>query len=153
MAGFGKQPAAAKSGSKFEGKKTFTFLCAGTGITPIVQALHKLLNTPGDERKIVLLYGSKSPEDILCKEQLDEWARAHPHRLEVVHVVSRPGDGWDGETGRIRTDVLDRVLPTDRRERAYFLCASGPVMDAVTVALATLGIPDAHVSAERFAMA
>lgn len=49
------------------GRCRFTFLCAGTGITPIYQALGKLLGTPGDERKAVVLYGSKSPDDMLLK--------------------------------------------------------------------------------------
>ena len=41
----------------FEGKSTISLVCAGTGIAPMYQALGKLLGTPGDDRKIVLLYG------------------------------------------------------------------------------------------------
>ena len=41
-----------KSQYPFEGKKTFTMLCAGSGITPMYQALCKILGTPGDERKV-----------------------------------------------------------------------------------------------------
>ena len=104
----------------FPGKTSFTLIAAGTGITPMYQALGKLLHTAGDDRKVVLLYGSRTPEDILCarprppnhracsshlreprmrfihrhaavrshrlKEELDLLARAHPHRLQLVHV-------------------------------------------------------------------
>jgi len=51
------------------------------------KALLKLLNTPGDERQVVLLYGSKSPDDILMKEQLDAWASKHANRFKLVHVL------------------------------------------------------------------
>ena len=36
----------------FDGKQTFTLLCAGTGITPMYQALWKLLGTAGDDRQV-----------------------------------------------------------------------------------------------------
>ncbi|KAL3930482.1 MAG: hypothetical protein SGPRY_001517, partial [Prymnesium sp.] len=83
----------------FEGKKTITLIAAGTGITPMYQArsspikpsrvhhsrlllvaLWKLLGTPGDDRKVTLIYGNKTPEDILMKAQLDEWAAKAPDR-------------------------------------------------------------------------
>jgi ferredoxin-NADP reductase len=51
----------------FEGKTSFTLICAGTGITPMFQALWKLLGTAGDERKVTMLYGNKTPGDILMK--------------------------------------------------------------------------------------
>ena len=83
----------------FPGKKTFTMVCGGTGITPMYQALLKLLGTPGDDRQTVLLYGSKSPDDILLRDELDALAKAHPERLRVVHVVGDRPDasaptGW-----------------------------------------------------------
>jgi cytochrome-b5 reductase len=83
----------------FEGAKTISLLCAGTGITPIYQALTKLMNTPGDERQVVVLYGNKAPVDILLKDEIDRFAAAHPKRLKIVHVVGEtpdqpPPPGW-----------------------------------------------------------
>lgn len=72
--------------------KTISLLCAGTGIAPIYQALLRLMNTPGDERKVTLLYGNKSPADILLKDELAAWVRAYPTRLKVVHVVGEAPD-------------------------------------------------------------
>jgi cytochrome-b5 reductase len=83
----------------FEGKKSFTMICGGSGITPMYQALHKLIGTEGDDRPIVLLYGNKTTEDILMITELEEKAKSQPGRLKVVHVVgNRPDeprpDGW-----------------------------------------------------------
>ena len=58
-----------KSQYPFEGTKTISLVCAGTGITPCFQALWKLLGTPGDDRQVVLLYGNKSVDDILMKSE------------------------------------------------------------------------------------
>lgn len=83
----------------FEGKTSFTLICAGTGITPMFQALWKLLGTAGDERKVTMLYGNKTPGDILMKAELDAWAAKYPTRFKLVHVVgNRPDEpapeGW-----------------------------------------------------------
>ena len=51
-----------------------TMIAAGSGITPIYQALHKLVNTPGDNTEIVLLFGNRTEQDILLRKELDEMA-------------------------------------------------------------------------------
>jgi cytochrome-b5 reductase len=76
----------------FEGKSNFTMLCAGTGVAPIYQALHKLMRTPGDSRKVTVIYGNLSPEDILLRTEIDEMVKAAPDRLKVVHVVGKGPD-------------------------------------------------------------
>ena len=47
------------------------------------QALWKLLGTPGDDREVVMIYGNRSPNDILMKERLDEWAKARRDPAEI----------------------------------------------------------------------
>ena len=65
---------------------------SSTGIAPVYQALLRLMNEPGDERKVVLLYGNKSPTDILLKDELDAMATAaaglQPHVMEAATVCS-----------------------------------------------------------------
>lgn len=41
------------------GKKAIGMICGGTGITPMIQALHALLGTVGDNTTVSMLYGSK----------------------------------------------------------------------------------------------
>ena len=50
----------------FEPAKTISLLCAGTGIAPIYQALLRLMNTPGDDRKVVLLCAPPTLKPRLC---------------------------------------------------------------------------------------
>ena len=56
------------------------------------QALTKILGTPGDERKVTLIYGSKSASDILLKAEMDALATKHPHRLKMIHVIGEQPD-------------------------------------------------------------
>mmetsp|Transcript_41571 Transcript_41571/g.88714 ORF Transcript_41571/g.88714 Transcript_41571/m.88714 type:complete len:306 (-) Transcript_41571:455-1372(-) len=122
-----------KSQYPFEGKKTITMICAGTGITPMYQAMWKLLGTPGDDRKVTVLYGNKSPTDILMKEQLDEWAAKSGGRLKLVHVVgNRPDDpppaGWEttptyiAETGWVDEAKIKKYAFPPSEDTLVFVC-------------------------------
>ena len=50
------------------------------------------MQTRSDERKVVLIYCSKSADDVLLSDEIDSWARAYPHRLTVVHVIGARAD-------------------------------------------------------------
>jgi len=126
----------------FEGKQSFTFVCAGTGITPIYQALTKLISTPGDTRPIVVLYGSKSPGDILLKAELDEMAALAPDRLKLVHVVGTaadapPPEGWvstptyTAEAGWIDEEKIRRWAFPPSPETSVFVCGLPSMYDAL----------------------
>ncbi|KAJ1458325.1 hypothetical protein M885DRAFT_562067 [Pelagophyceae sp. CCMP2097] len=71
----------------FIGVDRLNLIAVGAGIAPMVQALEKLLNTPGDNTDIVLLYGNRTVEDILMRDKLDKWAVQHAHRFKVVYCV------------------------------------------------------------------
>merc|ERR1711988_1646062 len=72
----------------FNSKKEIGMIVGGTGITPIIQALHCVLGTKGDTSKVSMLYGSKTSKEILAKETLDAWAAAYGDRFKVTHVLS-----------------------------------------------------------------
>lgn len=125
----------------FAGKKTFTLLAAGTGITPMYQALRKLLETPGDDRPVTLIYGSKSPDEILLKAELDEWASRHP-QLKVVHVVgtdstSPPPAGWvstdtyTAETGWVDADKVAKYASPPADDTLVFVCGLPQMYDSL----------------------
>ena len=80
----------------FAPAKTISLIAAGTGIAPIYQALLRLMSEPGDDRQVVLLYGNKSPTDILLKDELDAMAIKAAGRLK-----SRLGLGV-GLAGRLK---------------------------------------------------
>lgn len=107
------------------GVKTLTMLCMGTGIAPMYQALHKLLTTEGDETQIVLIYGNKTPADILLKDELDEFAKANS-RFKLVNVVGQSADdmpmGWDGETGWIDEAKVKKYAFPATADTNVFIC-------------------------------
>ena len=117
----------------FDGKKTFTMLCGGTGIAPIYQALWKLLGTEGDDRKVTLLFSNKTEKDILLKDELDAYARKFPNRFKLVYIVGDTADaaapaGWTStdhmtaETGWIDEAKVKAYAFPPSEDTLVFVC-------------------------------
>ncbi|KAG9257336.1 uncharacterized protein F5Z01DRAFT_670944 [Emericellopsis atlantica] len=81
--------------------RRFIMVCGGSGITPIFQVLTAVLKDPKDETKCLLLNGNREETDILCKVELDELAKLHPARYQLIHTLSKPSLAWAGRRGRM----------------------------------------------------
>jgi len=113
----------------------------GTGITPMVQALHAILgqqpsSDAPDAAKVTVLYGSKTSDDILGKELLDQWAQDYPDQLTVVHILSdEPADSdWQGERGFIDEAKIAQYFPAPDSPDAQliFICGPPPMYKALS---------------------
>merc|ERR1712160_56877 len=110
------------------------------GLAPMYQALWKLLGTPGDERQVVLMYGNKSVEDILLKDELSAWSKKAAGRLKLVHVVGNGPDdpappGWAdtpeyiAETGWIDKAKIQKYCFPPAEDTLLFVCGLPPMYD------------------------
>jgi len=74
-------------------------LAAGTGITPMYQALLRIFEQDDDDdkeissnnpriRNIHLFYGCKTKADILLYDELEEMQRKHPDQLKIHYAIS-----------------------------------------------------------------
>jgi predicted ferric reductase len=126
----------------------FILIVGGVGITPAMSIL-RTARDARDRRPFVLLYGSRNLDDVIFRDELAELEGELD--LQVVHVLSEPGDDWDGERGYIDAGLLASRLPADAARRNVFVCGPGPMVPAVSMALAEVGVPPEHVHVERFA--
>jgi predicted ferric reductase len=123
----------------------------GVGITPL-RSMVLAMEERGDVRPIVLFYGAGDEADLTFDEELAELDRRMDN-LSVVRVLSKPGEGWTGESGYVNEDILRRHLPEKLLTRfQYFICGPGPLMDAMETALPKIGVPHDRVHTERFDM-
>merc|ERR1712134_229146 len=115
------------------GKRQVGMLVGGTGITPMIQALHAILGTTDDKTEVTMLYGSRSVDDVLAKATLDDWCSVHGSRLKVVHVLSHePTDSkWDGERGFISKSLCEKHLPQAGSGGLVFVCGPPPMYEAL----------------------
>lgn len=118
-------------------QKHIGMLVGGTGITPMIQALHAILGNPDSESKVSVLYGSKVESDILGRELLDRWSAksGDGSRLDVTIVLSdEPSNSkWTGERGYINRQLVENNMPAPSfgDDVILFVCGPPPMYDAL----------------------
>lgn len=114
-------------------RKHITMLAGGTGIAPMVQALHAILGTSGDDTRVTLLFGNKTSEDILCRSLLDSWSKSSKGRLSVVHVLSRlaESDQWQGARGHINRALIEKHSAPPSADVLVMVCGTPPMYSSL----------------------
>ncbi|SCU93967.1 LAFA_0F19152g1_1 [Lachancea sp. 'fantastica'] len=110
--------------------KNITLLGAGSGITPLYQLVHHISQNPEDKTKINLLYGNKTPDDILLKKELDEIVAKYPEQVKIHYFVDKADGGFEGNTGFITREYLEKNVPGPADDHQVFLCGPPPFMKA-----------------------
>ena len=133
-------------------RNLYVAFAAGSGITPVMSILKTTLQQEPHSR-FILIYGNRSFDHIIFREQLDELKNRYPDRLAVHHVLSRESLGSDLFRGRIDGDkctsygrLLFRAADVD----AYFLCGPEDMIFGVKDALAQLDVDPKKVHFELF---
>lgn len=108
-----------------QGVKQVAFVTGGIGITAVRSILSWLAGdrgqTAGLPESIVLLFANRSENSIPFRGELAELETRLP--LRVAHVISRPGEDWQGYRGHIDTEILSRELS---RPAGWTFYVSGP---------------------------
>jgi predicted ferric reductase len=104
-----------------------------------------------DKRPLYLFYGNYDWEQVPFREEIE--ALQQRLNLQVIHVLEKPGPDWEGESGYITVDVLDRHLPTQREELVYFICGPTPMIHLVKKSLRQLEISHRQIYEELYEMA
>jgi predicted ferric reductase len=128
----------------------YVFIAGGIGVTPLYSMLLTMRERE-DVRPVTLIYANAVEDDIVFRDELAALDATMPN-LEVVYVLDRPPEGWQGESGRITPDVLRRRLPAQFLRYEYLVCGPGVMMDAMEEALIAIGVPFRQVSTERLDM-
>ncbi|OGV45239.1 MAG: hypothetical protein A2X46_13040 [Lentisphaerae bacterium GWF2_57_35] len=130
-------------------EEDLVFIGGGIGITPLIGMLRHMRDTAA-RKKAILLWGNRTEEDILFREELDGMAAAVQPALRVVHVLSRPGPAWKGERGRVDLELIRRYAPSFADGAAFYICGPPAMIDSLASQLNRAGTPPAKLHTERF---
>jgi NAD(P)H-flavin reductase len=127
--------------------KDVVLVAGGLGLAPLRPALYHVLAQRQQYGKVVLLYGTRTPEDLLYRRQLERWRARFD--LEVLVTVDRATSAWGGSVGVV-TKLITRA-PFDPSETVAMLCGPEVMMRFTTMALQQRGVAEDHifVSMER----
>jgi ferredoxin-NADP reductase len=98
----------------------------------------------------LLLYSSRSLEDVIYREELDAMARRDPD-LRVVNTLTRkqPKE-WMGHRGRIDRALLAEARFPPEQNPKIFVCGPTPFVEDVSRLLVELGHDPLTIKTERF---
>jgi len=131
---------------KAEGKDVI-IVAGGIGLAPLRPVMYHILSEREKYGKVVLLYGARTPDDILFKKQLEQW-RAHFH-LEIYVTVDRATGSWRGNVGVV-TKLINRA-PFDPHHAIAMICGPEIMIRFTAMELIKRGVADdqIYISMER----
>lgn len=138
-----------------DANRRYLLIGTGTGVTPY-RAMLPLLEQQIAERgiEVVLLFGARTPEDLLYGDEFRAFANAHPN-FRFVPCFSRelPADGSPHAHADVRhgyvQQFLDEFKPEAERDIAY-LCGNPDMVDACFEALKRYGLPVPQIRREKY---
>lgn len=128
----------------------YVLVAGGMGITPVLSMLRTWADAR-DDRPVQVVLANRRWDQVPFREELGRIRTVL--NVDLVHVLSQPHAGWNGERGYMDVDLLSRVLPADAPARNFFVCGPPVMVSGVESALRSLGISGHRVHLERFASA
>ena len=122
-------------------------VAGGIGLAPLRPVIYEVLRNRKEYGRLVLLYGARSPRDVLYRKELATWAR---HReTQVLTTVDYGGMSWKGHVGVVTTMFKYARLQPARS--VAMICGPEIMMRFVTRELEVHGLSrnDIYVSMER----
>jgi CDP-4-dehydro-6-deoxyglucose reductase len=111
-------------------------VATGTGIAPFRSMLYTLCQQPSASA-ITLVWGIRHQRDLYYQDELEVLARAHPN-FRFIMTLSRPGEGWARETGRV-TRYIDQSVESVQN-LAVYLCGNSGMLKDVSEVVRTKGL-------------
>jgi NAD(P)H-flavin reductase len=126
--------------------KDVLVIAGGLGLAPLRPAIYHLLAHRADYGRVGVLYGARTPEDMLYRRELEAWAAKD---VWVQSTVDRRQLGWSGNVGVVTS--LFRNLRLDPAATVAMVCGPEVMMRFAIRDLRALGLPAEaiHVSMER----
>ncbi|MBU1726761.1 MAG: FAD/NAD(P)-binding protein [Candidatus Omnitrophica bacterium] len=130
----------------FKGKDIL-IVGGGVGLAPLRSLLFSLFNDIDDYNKVVLRCGARTPNDIVYKNVIPEWAKTKKTDIVISVDVGEPS--WKGKVGLVTTILND--LPVNLKNAVGIVCGPPIMMKFVTLKLLDLGFKpkDIYLSMEK----
>jgi NAD(P)H-flavin reductase len=127
--------------------KDVVIVAGGIGLAPLRPAMYRILAYREHYGRVVLLYGARTPADVLYRKQLEQW-RAH-FDLDVFVTVDRATNNWRGSIGLV-TQLIVRA-PFDPLNTVAMVCGPEVMMRFTTLEMEKRGVSsdNIYVSLER----
>jgi NAD(P)H-flavin reductase len=122
-------------------------VAGGIGLAPLRPAVYRALARRAHFRRLWVVYGARTPSDLLYRDELAVWSARDDMECDVI--VDRGDSDWNGHTGVV-TKLVDE-LPLDPERTLAMLCGPEIMLRFAARSLLGRGVPASgiYLSAER----
>jgi NAD(P)H-flavin reductase len=127
--------------------KDVILIAGGIGLAPLRPVIYQLLAQREQYGNIVILYGTRTPADILYQRQLTQWRARFDVTVDIT--VDHASDAWRGHVGVVTKLILNASF--DPLETIAMVCGPEVMMRFTIMELMNRGLAMDHmfVSMER----
>jgi len=121
--------------------KDVVIVAGGIGLAPLRSAMYQVTSQREKYGKVVLLYGARTPQDILYRRELEHW-RSH-FDLELYVSVDHATGKWRGSVG-----VVTRLIPRspfDPQNTLAMICGPEVMMRFTAAELQKRGVAEENI--------
>jgi NAD(P)H-flavin reductase len=127
--------------------KDIVIIAGGIGLAPLRSVIYQVLAQREKYRRVSLIYGARTPEDVLYRKECERWQK-QPY-LDVYITVDRGTSSWRGSVGLV-TKLIPRAS-FDAQNTIALICGPEIMMRFSAIELEKRGIPaeNIFISMER----
>lgn len=127
--------------------RDLVLIAGGIGLAPLRPVLHTALAERDAFRRVLLLYGARSPDDRIFVDELAGWQARRD--VEIAVTVDYADSGWRGRVGFV-TALLAQAR-FDAPATVAMVCGPEVMMRTAAAGLLRRGVPEEsiHLSLER----
>jgi NAD(P)H-flavin reductase len=114
--------------------------CGGIGLPPLRGALYSIMRQRERYGKVILLYGARTPADLIYPSEYDTWQKAG---IDVQATVDRGDDTWTGRVGVV--PMMFYNVRLDPHKSAVLGCGPEIMMRFVIYEALARRIPADHI--------
>ncbi|MCS7110112.1 MAG: FAD/NAD(P)-binding protein [Candidatus Caldarchaeum sp.] len=116
-------------------------VAGGIGLAPLRQAIRHVIENREKYGQFFILYGARSPAELLYKTELKRWRSRLDTQLLVT--VDRGDEKWRGHIGVVTT--LFRNIRLDPKKTYALVCGPEIMMKYTVLELKNQGVPDHRI--------
>lgn len=131
-------------------KHDIVMVCTGTGVAPFRAMLQERLGK--ETVNFHLIFGCRTAEDILYRDEFEAMAREHPN-FTYTAAVSRedvPASNGIRTTKSYVHPVYEAAYPTPQPSIRFYLCGWAVMVDEAKERLLKLGYPNGQIVEELY---
>lgn len=133
-------------------KRTVFLFGAGVGITPLFSIIKTAL-VKESQSKLFLIYSSRSPDETLFYDALNELQNNYPDRFKIIYVSSQSQNLM---MARLNVFLIEKIVKEymefDKKDALFYTCGPIDYMVTCRITLLNLGFDISQIKRETFVM-